>query len=55
MQDYAKLYRSRYRDAEELDAVATLRMIRKIARLPINPMLMLTAIIALAGVGPLRK
>lgn len=51
MQDYAKLYRAKYREAEEQSAVATVRLIRKLVRLQVDPVIALGAIVALVEIG----
>lgn len=51
MQDYAKLYPARYREAEEQKAIATVRLIRKLVRLPVDPVITLGAIVALVEIG----
>jgi hypothetical protein len=55
MQDYAKLYKARYRTAENQAAKHMVRMIRQIIKLNINPYLMLVAIMCVVEFDKLRK
>lgn len=51
LQDYAKLYKARYRDAEEQSAIAKVRLIRKLLRMNVDPILTLGAILAIVEIG----